>query len=239
MSTATRLPVTFAIAASGSERPATSALRAAFWYSDRAHSSAIACSANRNCQCWKAPNLDPKALRWRRWRTAWSKAHWPIPTPMAATPIRPIAKLARAAESPLPGAAITCASGTKTSVNSTSDVSCRRLPIFRSGSPTTTPSERMSTRSIAWVSSTTHSTVVMSAAQELVIQRLRPLRRKPPATGVARVSIDAADRSVLAAGSLVANDPTISPRISRGRNSPRMCGGAASSVRPTSRACPS
>jgi hypothetical protein len=35
----------------------------------------------------------------------------------------------------------------------------------------------LSTKSIAWASSTTHSTVTMSAAHELVIQRLRPVRR--------------------------------------------------------------
>ena len=39
MSTATRLPTTFAIAASGSGRPEVSTLRAAFWYSERADSS--------------------------------------------------------------------------------------------------------------------------------------------------------------------------------------------------------
>jgi hypothetical protein len=58
-------------------------------------------------------------------------------------------------------------------------------------------------------------------------------------TRVAVVRIASADRSVLASGSLVAKEPTISPRTSRERYSPRMWAGAASSVRPTSRACPS
>ena len=90
--------------------------------------------------------------------------------------------------------------------------------------------------SIAWTPSTTQSTVMMSAAQEFVIQRFWPESRYPPGTGVAVVCIAAADRSVLAAGSLVAKDPTISPRIRRGRYSPRMRAGAFCSVPPTSSA---
>ena len=80
---------------------------------------------------------------------------------------------------------------------------------------------------------------MMLGRHEFVIHRLRPLRRYPPLTRVAVVRIASADRSVLASGSLVANEPTISPRTSRGRYSPRVWTGAASSVRPTSSACPS
>ena len=81
--------------------------------------------------------------------------------------------------------------------------------------------------------------VMMSAAHELVIHRSRPLRRYPPLTRVAVVRIASADKSVLASGSLVAKEPTISPHTRRGRYSPRMWAGAASGVRPTSSACPS
>jgi hypothetical protein len=102
---------------------------------------------------------------------------------------------------------------------------------------TATPSAGISTSNIACAPSTTQSTVMMSAAQALVIQRFRPDSRNPPGTGTAVVRIAAADGSVLASGSLVAKEPTISPRTSRGRNSRRMDAGAPSSVRPTSSAC--
>jgi hypothetical protein len=104
-----------------------------------------------------------------------------------ADPVRPGDKLLSAAASPRPGSAMTCSCGTKTSANSTSEVSFSRLPILRSGSSTAMPLAPRSTSRIAWAPSTTHSTVMMSAAQELVIQRLRPLSRKPPGTGTAVV----------------------------------------------------
>lgn len=97
-----------------------------------------------------------------------------------------------------------------------------RTPYFCSGCPHNR-STAVPEGSIAGGGIGCHALVTMSGrTDELVIHRLRPLRIQPVSVLFASVVTAAGDRSLDAPGSLVANDPTISPAIA-GASHRRRC----------------
>ena len=87
---------------------------------------------------WIAWNLEigfPNARRSFAYASAWSSAPCASPTPIAATPMRPMSRIAMNWRKPAPRGPSRFSSGTRQSSNASGRVSDAFQPILRYGSP--------------------------------------------------------------------------------------------------------